>query len=230
MASEQDDIQTTPTESAASGDDRCLPGRRAAGEDPAKREQIIDGAKRIFMSVGFDAASMNDITREAGVSKGTIYVYFQSKEDLFAALIERERNRVIRNIKHALDEHEPIDEALFDFGTTLTTHMTSDHTIRAMRMVVGVIDRMPQLAKRFFAATPENGYTVLKAYLEKQVAQGRLEIEDTELAARQFIEISMAGLLKRRLFGEMEDPPEPAYIEKTVSSGVRIFLATYGPK
>lgn len=44
-------------------------GRHAAGEDPAKREQILEGARRAFLSQGFDAASMNDITREAGVSR-----------------------------------------------------------------------------------------------------------------------------------------------------------------
>jgi AcrR family transcriptional regulator len=208
----------------------ALSGRRAAGEDPAKREQIIEGAKRVFMSVGFDAASMNDITREAGVSKGTIYVYFENKEDLFAALIGRERSRVVQTIKHALDDHEPVDEALFDFGVTLTTHLTADHTIRAMRMVIGVSDRMPQLAQRFFNATPENGYTVLKTYLDRQVERGTLDIADTELAARQFIELSMAGMLKRRLFGEMETPPARDYIEKTVTSGIAMFQAAYAVK
>jgi AcrR family transcriptional regulator len=54
-------------------------GRPAAGQDPAKRSQIIDGARRVFIEKGFEAASMNDITREAGVSKGTIYVYFANK-------------------------------------------------------------------------------------------------------------------------------------------------------
>lgn len=208
----------------------ALPGRRAAGEDPAKRGQIIDGAKRVFMSMGFDAASMNDITREAGVSKGTIYVYFENKEDLFAAMIERERNRVVQTVKHALNDHEAIDEALFDFGVTLTTHMTADATIRAMRMVVGVSDRMPQLAKRFFAATPESGFTVLQAYLDRQVAAGALDIEDTDLAARQFIELCLAGMLKRRLFSEMTDVPERSYIEKAASSAVRLFQAGYGTK
>lgn len=205
----------------------CPGGRRAAGEDPAKREQILDGAKRIFMSTGFDAASMNDITREAGVSKGTIYVYFQDKEDLFAQLIERERARVVQNVKHALDDHEPVDEALFEFGMTLITHITADHTVRAMRMVLGVSDRMKALAKRFFAGSQENGITVLKAYLEKQVRLGRFDIPDTELAARQFIELSLAGMAKRRLFGEMEAPPPREYIEKTVTSAIRIFKAAY---
>ena len=53
--------------------DRCVfrgLGRHAAGEDPAKRAQILEGARQVFMNVGFDAASMNDITRAAGVSKG----------------------------------------------------------------------------------------------------------------------------------------------------------------
>ena len=43
------------------------PGRRVAGQDPAKRNQILDGAKRCFLDVGFDAASMNDITAAAGL-------------------------------------------------------------------------------------------------------------------------------------------------------------------
>jgi hypothetical protein len=55
-------------------------GRTAAGQDPAKRDQILDGAKRCFLRLGFENASMNEITAEAGVSKGTIYVYFQNKE------------------------------------------------------------------------------------------------------------------------------------------------------
>ncbi len=63
-------------------------GRPAAGQDPVKRAQIIEGARRVFIDKGFEAASMNDITREAGVSKGTIYVYFANKEELFEALIE----------------------------------------------------------------------------------------------------------------------------------------------
>jgi len=51
-----------------------------ARSESAKRRQIIDGACRMFLAQGFDAASMGAIAREAGVSKGTLYVYFKSKE------------------------------------------------------------------------------------------------------------------------------------------------------
>src|SRR5580765_7709635 len=59
-------------------------------EDNAKRRQIIEGAREAFLAQGFDAASMNDIARAAGVSKGTLYVYFQDKEHLFAEIVQEE--------------------------------------------------------------------------------------------------------------------------------------------
>ena len=54
--------------------------------DSAKRRQILDGARRVFLSAGFDGASMGEIAKAARVSKGTLYVYFDSKEALFEAL------------------------------------------------------------------------------------------------------------------------------------------------
>jgi len=63
---------------------------QVSDEDSAKRRQIIEGARAIFLSQGFDAASMNDIARAAGVSKGTLYVYFKHKEQLFEAIVEQE--------------------------------------------------------------------------------------------------------------------------------------------
>ena len=62
-------------------------------QESAKRRQILDGARRVFLADGFDGASMNDIARVAGVSKGTLYVYFDSKEALFEALIREDRKQ-----------------------------------------------------------------------------------------------------------------------------------------
>ncbi|MFB2550260.1 TetR/AcrR family transcriptional regulator [Ensifer soli] len=218
---------TVPCLTASEG--AFAPGRRAAGEDPAKREQILDGAKRVFMQKGFDAASMNDITREAGVSKGTIYVYFENKEELFAALIEAERARIVASVKLALDVREPVEEALHDFGMAFVTGVTSDYTIRAMRTVLGVMDRMPNLALRFFSTGPENGFTVLKTYLERQREAGRLTIDDTALAAQQFMALSTAGTYKHRLFGVMEAPPAEEEVDRIVTSAVRVFMAAHRP-
>src|SRR5881394_1049830 len=62
----------------------------ASSAEGAKRCQIIEGARRVFLAQGFDAASMGEIARAAGVSKGTLYVYFANKEELFEAIVEQE--------------------------------------------------------------------------------------------------------------------------------------------
>jgi AcrR family transcriptional regulator len=136
-------------------------GRFAAGEDPVKREQILDGAKRVFMRMGFDAASMNDITREAGVSKGTIYVYFANKEDLFVAMVEMEREAFLGSMRTVLAKSENIEKGLYEFGVTFLEHMTDEKVVTAMRTVLGVRERMPDLCSRFFRG-PQNLRTVLR--------------------------------------------------------------------
>src|SRR5579871_1391525 len=65
------------------------PSLRIVGEeDTSKRRQILDGARKVFMDLGFDGASMGEIARSAGVSKGTLYVYFADKSRLFEAIVE----------------------------------------------------------------------------------------------------------------------------------------------
>lgn len=206
-----------------------LSGRRAAGEDPAKREQIIEGAKRVFMSVGFASASMNDITREAGVSKGTIYVYFQNKEDLFSAIIENERALFLAAVRTVLAAHEDVEAGLYKFGVSFVTHVTDEKVISAMRTVLGVRDRMPVLCQRFFKG-PENLRTVLQEFLAHQVDIGSVKIDDLDLAAGQFLDLASGGFFKFRLFGTMEAPPSPEEIDRVISGAVRVFMAAYGTR
>lgn len=203
-------------------------GRFAAGEDPAKRDQILEGAKRVFMTVGFDAASMNDITREAGVSKGTIYVYFQNKDDLFAALMERERLRLGQSMQNILAGIQSAEEGLRRYGIDFALQVTTQETIFAMRTMVAVATRMPKLSGRFFHDDTLNVRNVLERFLERQVANGTLRIDDIRLAARQYIDLTTGSFLKMRLFGDMPMPPPRAEIESVVESGLKVFLAAYG--
>ncbi|WP_292329577.1 TetR/AcrR family transcriptional regulator, partial [Mesorhizobium sp.] len=133
-------------------------GRPAAGQDPVKRAQIIEGARRVFIDKGFEAASMNDITREAGVSKGTIYVYFENKEELFEALIEEERGTIFKNLYEVLDHFEDLRKTLVKFGMALSIKITSAKVIQAQRTVVGAADRIPELGARFYERGPKRGH------------------------------------------------------------------------
>ena len=202
-------------------------GRTAAGQDPAKRDQILDGAKRCFLRLGFENASMNEITAEAGVSKGTIYVYFQNKEELFIELIERERSVLLEMAEYELNDGYTLDEALHRFCMSLATQMSSDEVVRAQRIVLGVAERMPEVAERFFGPEPFSGVLILQRYFDRKIAQGELVIADTDLAARQLIDLAMAGTFKRRLFGNMKQPMPADKLEKIVASAVAMFLKFY---
>jgi AcrR family transcriptional regulator len=203
------------------------PSRLAAGQDPAKRQQILEGANRVFSQMGFDAASMNDITREAGVSKGTIYVYFDSKEELFMELCNHYREILFADIYHALESDGDLREALIEFGTALATVVTSDVVIRAQRVVIGVAERMPSMSRDFYERGPRRGQAMMRALIEKHVAAGTLDIDDTELATYQLADLFMSGMFKKRLFGCMATAPSQELIRKTVTSGVDVFLKAY---
>jgi AcrR family transcriptional regulator len=203
------------------------PGRPAAGENPAKRDQILDGAKSVFATQGFEGASMNDITRAAGVSKGTIYVYFDSKEDLFAGLIERERERMFNSVQSILDETQPLETVLYNFGIMFANHMTSANTVHGMRMVLGVLDVMPAVAQRFLNCGPTRGAHVLKDYIANRAANGELKLDDPLLAARQFADLCLVGLFKPALFGEITGPLPEEEVRYVVNSAIRMFMKNY---
>ncbi|NTJ44914.1 TetR/AcrR family transcriptional regulator [Agrobacterium larrymoorei] len=184
----------------------------------------------MFRSKGFDASSMNDITREAGVSKGTIYVYFANKEDLFAALIDRHRSEFADSMRHTLEGSEEVRDGLWQFGMAFATRLIDTDMIPAMRSVLGVIDRMPKLSRRFFSAAPNNVKVVLEEFIRHHIQQGSLQVDDVELASRQFIELSTGTFFKLRLFGELEGDLPKQELERVISSAVRVFMAAYGTK
>src|SRR6476660_3300257 len=92
--------------------------------DTAKRRQIVDGARAVFLTHGFEGASMNDIARAAGVSKGTLYVYFANKERLFAAIVEEERYSHVNLIFEFDQDDEDVRGVLMRIGTQLAAFLT----------------------------------------------------------------------------------------------------------
>jgi len=202
--------------------------RHGAGCDPAKRNQIMVGAKRAFMERGFDAAGVNDICQIAGISKSTLYVYFDSKEDLFEAIIEQERDRLFLAMAEILQSGDTPEKVLFQFGTKIAEIICSPEVVQAQRIIIGIADRMPELGARFFSGGAMRAQVDLTNYLKRKVATGHLAISDIPLAAAQFIELSIAPLWKPRLFGKMSTLPSDHDIEISVSSAVAMFVAAYG--
>ncbi|OCX60559.1 transcriptional regulator [Thioclava sp. SK-1] len=216
--------------------DECAPkcqmpqGRRhAAGEDPEKRSQILNGAWKIFAQQGFDAASMNNICKAAGVSKGTIYVYFSDKQELLVALVTERRQKFLQEITSLLASHGSTQDRLLATALALGRLMTSDDVVRVQRMVIAVAERMPDLGRQFYDAGAQHFLGLMSNWLCAETQAGRLWTPDPVIAAQHFAELASAGIWRRRLFGHALDAPTHDAIDHVAQEAVRVFIAAYGP-
>jgi AcrR family transcriptional regulator len=217
-----DTADLTPTNTDA---DRSASARL----NDEKMRQILDGARRVFLADGFDGASMNDIARVAGVSKGTLYVYFQSKQALFEALIREEHRRTAERLS-MFDDNEPdVTLVLKRFGNALMNLMLLPEHIALVRTVSAAAAKFPAIGRAFFEAGPQYGADRLAVYFAQQVQAGALVIDDVNLAAWQFLESLQGGHLKRMLFCVCDPPPQEA-VEKSVARAVEMFMGVYRPR
>lgn len=212
----------TVTEAAV---DKTTEGR----DDHAKRREILDGARLVFRANGFDGASMGEIAKAAGVSKATLYVYFDSKVSLFAALVETDRHETAERL-FTVDETDPdVASVLYRLAVSFQQTMTRPEHIAMIRMVIGAAEKFPTVGQRFFNAGPDYGSRRLAAYLAVQVAAGRLVIDDVDRAAWQFLNLAHGRCAKALLFSSGEKAEE-ADFAAVAKGAVDVFFAAYGPR
>ncbi|HEU0083717.1 MAG TPA: TetR/AcrR family transcriptional regulator [Bradyrhizobium sp.] len=199
-----------------------------ADEDSSKRRQVLDGARKLFLDLGFDAASMGEIARAAGVSKGTLYVYFADKNQLFEAIVEQEvleQQKVAFNFDPARD----VPTTLREFGQAYIELLCRPGGGSATRTVIAIAERMPEVGRRFYENVIRLTIRRLAAYLNARVTAGDLAIDDCELAATQFMQMCQATLFQPFLF-QAAPAPSAKRMAHVVDSATRIFLAAYGAR
>jgi AcrR family transcriptional regulator len=197
-------------------------------DDSSKRRQILDGARTVFMDLGFDGASMGEIARSAGVSKGTLYVYFADKNRLFEAIVEEEaleQGKVAFNFDPARD----VTTTLMDFGQAYIQLLCRPGGGSAIRMVMAIAERMPDVGRRYYEHVLEKTISRLAFYLEAHVKAKDLAIDDCHLAASQFMQMCQAPLFLPFLF-QAAPAPSAERIAEVVASATRMFLAGYQAK
>ncbi len=195
--------------------------------DSAKRQQIMEGARRVFLEDGFDGASIGDIVRAAGISKGTLYAYFPSKEKLFETLVIEDRRKQAE-VLFVLDEGDrDVARVLRRLGASFLDMLVQPETLAFFRIVVAASAKFPQIGKAFYEAGPCVGAARLGTYLARLSAQGALTVPDPELAARQFLDLCKTGIYLRLLLGDTVAPSREE-MDRNLDSAIEMFLAAYG--
>ncbi|TPQ33675.1 TetR/AcrR family transcriptional regulator [Bradyrhizobium guangdongense] len=197
-------------------------------EDSSKRRQIMDGARKVFMDLGFDGASMGEIARAAAVSKGTLYVYFADKCALFEAIVEEESLRH-GQVVFTFDPERDAETTLKEFGRAYIHLLCRPGGGSAIRTVMAIAERMPDVGRRYYERVLEKSINRLADYLGAQVHAGHLAIDDCRLAAAQFMEVCKASLFLPFVFQAAPAPSEER-IAEVIDSATRMFLAAYRAK
>lgn len=191
-----------------------------------KYDQVIGGARAVFMREGFGGASVDEIARDAGVSKATLYSYFPDKQHLFLAVLKMECTA--QSEVEVLFEQTglSVEEKLVVICKKLVTFFLSDFGQDMFRVCVAEAKRFPELGETFYASGPKNWGEKIAGFLRTDKARAVLDIEDPLLAADQLAQLCRSDLMLKVMFG-IENNPSEDELSRVVDEAVRTFLARY---
>ena len=191
-----------------------------------KFDQVLEGARTIFMRDGFEGASVDEIAKAAGVSKATLYSYFPDKRLLFSEVARVECNRQAEEALEVIGVDAPIEVVLREAANRIVRFFLSRFGQQVFRICVSESHRFPELGQRFYNSGPALVRERMSTVLTPYVNAGILKIDDMDLAASQFGELCKTDMFVRCLCGVDCDMSE-ANIDRVVTGAVDMFLARY---
>ena len=194
----------------------------------AKREQILAGARRVFLRDGFAAASTDAIAAEAKVSKRTLYAYYPSKEELFADVmrgltIENPQTRALESIEKMSPGSEgELRRDLLELATKIVAAMMQPDYLALLRTTIADTHRFPQLGGLFRASVPERAMRSFATFIEKGRVRGVVGPEvDGDTAARMFVGPLLTYAVLNGLLNE-GPPRQPA--QEKIEEIVELYM------
>lgn len=198
-----------------------------SGGREAKREAILEAARKVFMEVGFGAASMDSIANEAKVSKQTVYNHFGSKEDLFAAMIRYWVEQKLTVFNEAAKSGKP-DDTLRAVAHQFLDHGAAEQRVAMYRILMGEAPRFPELGEIFYKAGPAVVRRFLADYLAEQNARGTLRVENPQLTSEQFFGMLNGCQFKAQL--GIERLPDKRAIDAYIEHAVMLIMRACAPQ
>ncbi len=197
-------------------------------EPGSKPALILEAAGKLFLETGYGAVSMDAVARTANVSKATLYAYFRSKDELFAAMINCECRRHLGDLQCEEFARMEIADALRHLGRVFIRMLLSPKALAVYRVAVGESHRFPELAKAFYNSGPNRWMEGITALMIDADRTGKLRIDDPRLAAEQFL-----GMLRShrhlRIIMALEPIPGEEQLDAFVDSAVTLFCRGYAP-
>jgi AcrR family transcriptional regulator len=189
-----------------------------------KRREIVTKAWELFKENGFERTTMSDISERVGGSKATLYGYYDSKEQLFAAALEQVIRDPADDVFAFLAQPGKLKTRLLNFARALLKARLSEDLI-AVEQALITEARRSELGELLRARFVQPQWRRLAAALDREMVAGQLRKADPMLATWHFRGLVEADLVERRLHGETTITAHE--IKKAAESGVDMFLKAY---
>jgi AcrR family transcriptional regulator len=171
-----------PRRAAAAGYNEALgsSSARPQGSQSSKRERIIEASLKLFANESYQAVTMDRVAEAAGVAKGTLYLYFQSKEDLYLGILTDGMESMARNYQASVDPQADVKVRLRR-AITLSIEFY-DQRRDLLRLMMTEEPRMPEARNRLREEWRDRGVRFFNALIEEGVQSGAFRAIDARLA------------------------------------------------
>lgn len=193
-----------------------------------KRMAFVAAARTAFFANGYAGTTMSSIAASVGGSKSTLWKYFPSKEDLFAAVVDDivEKYGHVQSVKFT--EEEDIFSALRRFLTIFMATILSKTVLSLHRLVISETQHFPRLSKLYYERGPMPVKTILADYLESLMRRGTICPGNPLLAAQQLIGMAQSGVFQDALLGRRQ--PSSERLQAEIDVAINTFCLGWMPR
>jgi AcrR family transcriptional regulator len=146
----------------------------------ARPTEIVAAALACFKERGFSATRLEDVAAKAGVTKGTIYLYYSSKEDLFKAVVRGELIPNIEHLERASRDSESASAMLAQFFAIWTEHVLPSPASVIPKLVIAEAGNFPELVRFYRETVVERGLALVGSIIRRGIDQGEFRPVDVE--------------------------------------------------
>jgi TetR/AcrR family transcriptional repressor of mexJK operon len=201
----------------------------AKGGKDERRDCIIKVAREAFAEDGYAGTSMSSIAARLGGSKGTLYSYFKSKEELFIAVVEKKCEKILNMLNEAeIESGGNLRATLTNFGEHFLELILSDESIATFRLATAECARFPEIGRAIYNSGVRQNFRRMTEFLAHAKEAGQLRSDaDVNVAAEQFLDLCTAGIHRRRLWN-ITGTPTPEEIRTNIANAVSTFMRAFG--
>ena len=199
----------------------------AVRKDILKRKELIKYATEMFLEMGYEKGSMNNLVKRSGSSKSTIYKHFRNRQALFIAVIDEKLRDHLVPIENLDLTVLSIEEGLKLIGRTGIKVITSKDHINLCRIIYAEAERIPHVGKIYYEHGPKRGMEGVAKYLSTMVERGRIRCAAPSLAAEYFWGMILHKPMLDRycgIKGPLTTREQKYYVDKVVDYFISSFI------